>query len=203
MDARVRILHRCDRRTAWKLGSTASDMAERKSLFDLLAGKDLLAARPVALRALAKVVFLAWQVGPGRQDDAVNFGATLRASFASGVSLAVNSAVIRDGETTTTRWSSGSPRASPPGGGSRSAPPPTTASRRTLRRSRCGSGSSCPSTGRVSAVVDSAQCQDARSRWPMPRRSARPRFGCVWRRSCGRAGPGAPARSPPASKRSS
>jgi hypothetical protein len=57
-------------------------------IFDLLAGKDLLAARPVALRALAKVGFLAWQVGEGRQDDAVDFGATLRAGFASGVSLA-------------------------------------------------------------------------------------------------------------------
>jgi hypothetical protein len=56
-------------------------------VFDLLAGKDL-AGGPVALRALAKVGFLAWQVGPGRQDDAVNFGATLRATFASGVSLA-------------------------------------------------------------------------------------------------------------------
>jgi hypothetical protein len=57
-------------------------------VFDLLAGKDVLAGRRVALRALAKVGFLAWQVGHGRQDDAVDFGATLRATFASGVSLA-------------------------------------------------------------------------------------------------------------------
>jgi hypothetical protein len=57
-------------------------------LFDLLAGKDLGARGPVALRALGKLGFLAWQVGHGRQDDAVNFGATLRALFASGVSLA-------------------------------------------------------------------------------------------------------------------
>jgi hypothetical protein len=57
-------------------------------LFDLLAGKDLRAARPVSLRALGKVGFLAWQVGEGRQDDAVDFGATLRALFVSGVSLA-------------------------------------------------------------------------------------------------------------------
>lgn len=57
-------------------------------VFDLLAGKNVLVARPVALRALAKVGFLAWQVGHGRQDDALDFGATLRATFASGVSLA-------------------------------------------------------------------------------------------------------------------
>lgn len=57
-------------------------------VFDLLAGKDLLVTRPVALRALAKVGFLAWQVGQGRQDDALNYGTTLRASFPSGVSLA-------------------------------------------------------------------------------------------------------------------
>ena len=55
--------------------------------FDLLAGKNLLVGRPVALRALGKVGFLAWQVGEGRQDDAVSFGAALRATFASGVSL--------------------------------------------------------------------------------------------------------------------
>jgi hypothetical protein len=57
-------------------------------VFDLLAGKDLLASRSVAVRAVAKVGFLAWQVAHGRQDDAVNFGATLRASLASGISLA-------------------------------------------------------------------------------------------------------------------
>lgn len=56
--------------------------------FDLLAGKDLLTTPPLTLRALAKLGFLAWQVGEGRQDDAVDFGATLRARFASGVSLA-------------------------------------------------------------------------------------------------------------------
>ncbi len=59
-------------------------------VFDLLAGKDLLAARRVAFRAIAKVGFVAWQVGQGRQDDALDFGATLRASLASGVSLAAD-----------------------------------------------------------------------------------------------------------------
>jgi hypothetical protein len=57
-------------------------------VFDVLAAKDLGAAGPVALRAIAKLGFLAWQVGPGRQDDALDYGATLRATFASGVSLA-------------------------------------------------------------------------------------------------------------------
>lgn len=57
-------------------------------VFDLLTAKTLLAARLVALRAIAKVGFLAWQVGEGRQDDAVDFGATIRAAFAKGVSLA-------------------------------------------------------------------------------------------------------------------
>lgn len=56
-------------------------------VFDLLAGKDLAAAGPVRLRALAKLGFLAWQVADGRQDDALDYGATLRASFASGVAL--------------------------------------------------------------------------------------------------------------------
>lgn len=58
-------------------------------LFDLLAGKDVLARRAYTLRALWKVGFLAWQVGEGRQDDAVSFGATLRAALARGASLAV------------------------------------------------------------------------------------------------------------------
>jgi hypothetical protein len=57
-------------------------------VFDLLVGKDLLVSRPVALRAHAKLGFLAWQIGQGRQDDALDFGATLRAAFPSGVSLA-------------------------------------------------------------------------------------------------------------------
>jgi hypothetical protein len=57
-------------------------------VFDFLAGKDLPRAGPVALRALAKLGFLAWQVGEGRQDDAIDFGATLRAAFARGFSLA-------------------------------------------------------------------------------------------------------------------
>lgn len=55
-------------------------------VFDLLAGKDLVRG-PIELRALAKLGFLAWQVGEGAQDDALDFGATLRARFASGVSL--------------------------------------------------------------------------------------------------------------------
>jgi hypothetical protein len=57
-------------------------------VFDLLAAKNLRSGGPVRLRALAKVGFLAWQVGHGRQDDAVDFGATLRSVFSSGVSLA-------------------------------------------------------------------------------------------------------------------
>jgi hypothetical protein len=56
-------------------------------VFDLLAGKDLLVTSSVALRGLAKVGFLAWQIGDGSQDDALNFGTTLRARFPSGVSL--------------------------------------------------------------------------------------------------------------------
>jgi hypothetical protein len=56
-------------------------------VFDVLAGKDLRAVRGVALRAIAKLGFLAWQVGQGRQDDALDYGATLRATFASGVAL--------------------------------------------------------------------------------------------------------------------
>lgn len=56
-------------------------------VFDVLAGKDLAAAGPVRLRALAKLGFLAWQVADGRQDDALDYGATLRAAFASGVAL--------------------------------------------------------------------------------------------------------------------
>jgi hypothetical protein len=58
-------------------------------VFDLLAGKDLLASETVSLRALGKVGFLSWQVAQGRQDDAVDFGATLRGAFASGASLAM------------------------------------------------------------------------------------------------------------------
>jgi hypothetical protein len=57
-------------------------------LFDLLAGKDLGRAGPVTLRALGKLGFLAWQIAHDRQDDALNFGATLRATFRSGASLA-------------------------------------------------------------------------------------------------------------------
>ncbi|GAO03360.1 hypothetical protein [Anaeromyxobacter sp. PSR-1] len=56
-------------------------------VFDLLGGKDLGAAGPVRLRALAKLGFLAWQVADGRQDDALDYGATLRAGLASGVAL--------------------------------------------------------------------------------------------------------------------
>jgi hypothetical protein len=56
-------------------------------VFDLLAGKGLAAAGRVRVRALAKFGFLAWQVADGRQDDALDYGATLRASFASGVAL--------------------------------------------------------------------------------------------------------------------
>lgn len=54
-------------------------------VFDVLAGKDLLPRG--RLRALGKVGFLAWQVASGRQDDALNFGATLRARSARGASL--------------------------------------------------------------------------------------------------------------------
>jgi hypothetical protein len=57
-------------------------------VFDLLAGKNLFTGRSIALRALAKIGFLAWQVGEGAQDDAVDYGATLRASFAHGAWLA-------------------------------------------------------------------------------------------------------------------
>jgi hypothetical protein len=56
-------------------------------VFDLLAAKDLAAVGGVALRALFKVGFLAWQIGDNRQDDAFDYGATLRAAFASGVSV--------------------------------------------------------------------------------------------------------------------
>lgn len=56
-------------------------------VFDVLAGKDLPSVGSIRLRALGKLGFLAWQVAEGRQDDALDYGATLRASFASGVTL--------------------------------------------------------------------------------------------------------------------
>jgi hypothetical protein len=56
-------------------------------VFDVLAGKDLPRVGGIELRALAKLGFFAWQVAGGRQDDALHYGATLRARFPSGVSL--------------------------------------------------------------------------------------------------------------------
>jgi hypothetical protein len=51
-----------------------------------LVGRDLL-DRPVRLRAYAKLGFLAWQMGANRQDDAIDYGATLRATLGSGLAL--------------------------------------------------------------------------------------------------------------------
>lgn len=51
---------------------------------DTLLGKDLGALGPVRLRALAKLGFLAWQVEPAGQDDALDYGATLRAAIPAG-----------------------------------------------------------------------------------------------------------------------
>ncbi|HYG68176.1 MAG TPA: hypothetical protein VD838_10970 [Anaeromyxobacteraceae bacterium] len=55
--------------------------------FDVLAGKDVLGTPALRLRAVAKLGFLAWQVAEGKQDDALNFGAALRATFRSGAAL--------------------------------------------------------------------------------------------------------------------
>jgi hypothetical protein len=57
-------------------------------LVDALLGKDLGAIGPARLRALAKVGLFVWQTGPGAQDDAVDWGATLLGT-AGPASLAV------------------------------------------------------------------------------------------------------------------
>lgn len=51
-------------------------------VIDLLAGKELGAAGPVRLRGVAKLGFFAWQAGVAKQDDALDYGLTLRAAGA-------------------------------------------------------------------------------------------------------------------------
>jgi hypothetical protein len=52
-----------------------------------LAGKDVGSIGSARLRALARIGFLAWQVAPNRQDDAVSYGAALRATLPRGYRL--------------------------------------------------------------------------------------------------------------------
>jgi hypothetical protein len=54
---------------------------------DLLAGKDVGALGVSRLRALARVGFLSWQYGQNTQDDALAYGAVLRATGPDGVAL--------------------------------------------------------------------------------------------------------------------
>jgi hypothetical protein len=51
---------------------------------DVLTAKDLGVLGPARLRALARVGFLAWQYAPNSQDDALAYGAALRATLPRG-----------------------------------------------------------------------------------------------------------------------
>lgn len=53
----------------------------------VLTGKDVGPMGPLRVRALARVGFLAWQFAPNRQDDALAYGAALRASLPRGDGL--------------------------------------------------------------------------------------------------------------------
>jgi hypothetical protein len=58
-------------------------------LIDFLGAKDVAKVAGARLRVLGRVGFLAWQFAPDRQDDALAYGATLRATRPGGSALAL------------------------------------------------------------------------------------------------------------------
>lgn len=75
--------------------TTGKDLQSRRFtnapgyLIDFLSGKDVGAVAGSRLRVLSRLGLLVWQFAPDRQDDALAYGATLRATRPSGVALAV------------------------------------------------------------------------------------------------------------------
>lgn len=75
--------------------TTGKDLESRRFtnapgyLVDFLTGKDLGAWRGSRLRVLTSLGLLVWQFAPDRQDDALAYGATLRATRPGGAALAL------------------------------------------------------------------------------------------------------------------
>jgi hypothetical protein len=75
--------------------TTGKDLQSRRFtnapgyLIDVLSGKDVGTVAGNRLRVLTRLGLLVWQFAPDRQDDALAYGATLRATRPSGVALAV------------------------------------------------------------------------------------------------------------------
>lgn len=75
--------------------TTGNNLASRRFtnapgyLIDFLAGKDLGTLGRSRLRVFGRLGLLVWQFAPSREDDALSYGATLRAALPSGAALAL------------------------------------------------------------------------------------------------------------------